>query len=96
MRRSSQLIDELLKDLSIQGGPFTWKGGSNNQRIISLDRFLVSDDWEEYFGSVAQATMPRPVSDHLPILLEGWGSLFRGPIPFRFENMWFNEAGFKN
>lgn len=25
--------------------------------------------------------MPRPVSDHLPILLKGWGSLFRG-LPF--------------
>ena len=45
MRRFSQVIDELnLKDIPLQGGCFTWRGGLNNQRRARLDRFLVTDD----------------------------------------------------
>ena len=40
MRRFSQVIDDLeLKDLALQGGDFTWKGGLDNQRMVRLDRF---------------------------------------------------------
>ena len=35
------------------------------------------------------------LSDHFPILLDG-GGLRRGPAPFRFENMWLKEEGFKD
>jgi hypothetical protein len=37
--------------------------------------------------------MPRPLSDHFPLLLEV-GSMSRGKFPFRFENMWLQEEGF--
>ena len=60
-----------------------------------LDRFLVSPYWLDQFGRVSQRRLPRPTSDHFPILLEG-GSLRRGPTPFRFENMWFKVEGFKD
>ncbi|RVW47682.1 hypothetical protein CK203_095454 [Vitis vinifera] len=53
MRRFSEVLDELaLRDLPLQGGPYTWSGGLNGQSR-------------------------------------------RGPIPFRFENMWLKEEGFK-
>ena len=42
-----------------------------------------------------QGVFPRPVSDHFPVLLER-GGLKRGPSPFRFENMWLEEEGFKD
>ena len=35
------------------------------------------------------------MSDHFPILLDG-GEVRRGPTPFRFENMWLKEDGFKD
>ena len=35
------------------------------------------------------------MSDHFPILLDG-GGVRRGPVPFRFENMWLKEEGFKD
>ena len=44
---------------------------------------------------MVQGILPRPVSEHFLILLEG-GGLKRGPSPFRFENMWLEEKGFKN
>ena len=87
MRRFSEVIDELaLRDLPLQGGPFTWSGGLNGQSRSRLDRFLISKDWENHFSGVTQCTLPRPVSDHFPILLDG-GGVRRGPIPFRYENV---------
>ena len=71
MRRFSQIIDELeLKDLPIQRGQYTWKGGLNNQRMARLNRFLFTDDWEVHFGGAKQSLLPKPTSDHHPILLE--------------------------
>ncbi|RVW38215.1 hypothetical protein CK203_090926 [Vitis vinifera] len=78
---------------SLQGGAFTWSGGLNNQSWARLDRFLVSPSWLDKFSGVNQRRLPRPVSDHFPILLEG-GGLRRGPSPFRFENMWLKVEGF--
>ncbi|RVW26389.1 putative ribonuclease H protein [Vitis vinifera] len=83
MRRFAHIIDDLgLVDLPLQGGAFTWSGGLNNQSWARLDRFLVSPSWLDKFSGVNQRRLPRPVSDHFPILLEG-GGLRRGPSPFR-------------
>ena len=55
-----------------------------------LDRFLVSQDWEGHFNGVVQNTLPRLMSNHFPIFLDG-GGVRSGPISFRFENMWLKE-----
>ncbi|XP_034710620.1 uncharacterized protein LOC117933367 [Vitis riparia] len=95
MRRFSEVLDELaLRDLPLQGGPYTWSGGLNGQSRSRLDRFPISEDSENHFSGVSQCTLPRPVFNHFPILLDG-GGVRRGPIPFRFENMWLKEEGFK-
>ncbi|RVX06893.1 hypothetical protein CK203_015021 [Vitis vinifera] len=79
---------------TLKRGPYTWSGGLNGQSRSRLDRFLISEDWKNHFSGMSQCTLPRPVSDHFPILLDG-GGVRRGPIPFRFENMWLKEEGFK-
>ena len=95
MRRFSEVIEELrLKDLSISGGQFTWCGGLNSQAASRLDHFLVSDKWEDHFTGVFQCSLPRIVSDHCPISLEG-GGVKKGKTPFHFENMWLLSNGFK-
>ncbi|RVW90073.1 LINE-1 reverse transcriptase-like [Vitis vinifera] len=89
----------LWKSLGLAGRPPHARGsvylewGLNNQSWARLDRFLVSPSWLDKFSGVIQRRLPRPVSDHFPILLEG-GGLRRGPSPFRFENMWLKVEGF--
>ena len=87
------LIELELIDLPLQGGVLTWSGERNNQAWAILDRFLVTQNWLDHFNEVVQSRLPRPTSDHFPILLMG-GGLRRGPSPFRFENMWLKADGF--
>ena len=72
----------------------SWSGGRNNQAWARLDRFLVTQDWLDCFSGIIQCRLPRPISDHFPILLKG-GGVRKGPSPFRFENMWLKVDGFK-
>ncbi|RVW91675.1 LINE-1 reverse transcriptase-like [Vitis vinifera] len=68
MRRFSEVIDELeLRDLPLQGGPFTWSG--------------------EYTVQASVRSFSHPL---------GRGRGEEGPVPFRFENMWLQEEGFKD
>lgn len=53
----------------------------------------MSKEWDGHFSRTVWCVLPRLVSDHFPILLDG-GEL-RGTLPFRFENMWLKEEGFK-
>ncbi|KAJ9678521.1 hypothetical protein PVL29_020644 [Vitis rotundifolia] len=95
MRKFAEIVNELgLVDLPLQGGECTWNGGHNNQTWARLDRFLVSPSWIDQFSGINQCRLPRPVSDHFPIMLVG-GGIRRGPTPFRFENMWLKAEGFK-
>ena len=90
------MIGELgLRDFPLAGGPFTWIGGLNSQVVSRLDRFLISDQWEDHFSAITQFALPRLVSDHSPIVLEA-GDFSSGKTPFRFENMWLKIDGFKD
>ena len=95
MRRFSKVIEELsLKDLLSSGGQFTWYGGLNSQAASRLDHFLISNEWKDHFSGVFQCALPRIVSNHCPVSLEG-GGVKIGKTPFHFENMWLLSDGFK-
>ncbi|RVW51826.1 hypothetical protein CK203_085751 [Vitis vinifera] len=57
-------------------GPFTWSGGLNGLSRSRLDSFMISEDWENHFSGAIQCSLPRLVSDHFPILLDGVGLEF--------------------
>ena len=96
MRRFSEVLNELgLRDLPLHRGPFTRRGGLNNQCMSQLDRFLVTVDWESQFSNMIQSTLLRLVADHYSVLLDSKG-INSGPMPFRFEIMWLKFDGLKD
>lgn len=44
---------------------------------------------------MVQSSLPRPISDHSPIILEV-GGILGGPIPLYYEVMWLRVEGFKD
>lgn len=84
-----------LFDSQLVGGWFTWSNNRDNPSLSRLDGFLFSHSWEEHFPRVIQSALPRPLSDHVPLLLDSEGlKCVRGP--FCFENMWLEDDGFVN
>ncbi|KAL4184330.1 hypothetical protein AMTRI_Chr10g470 [Amborella trichopoda] len=71
MRDFSDFIcrNELL-DVPLQGCQYTWSNYSTNPTFSKLYRFLLSVDWEENFLRTLSLALPKPTSDHCPILLD--------------------------
>ncbi|KAL6339446.1 hypothetical protein AAG906_032981 [Vitis piasezkii] len=93
MRRFAQIIDDLgLVDVPLQGGSFTWSGGLNNQSWARLDRFLATPSWLDQYSRVHQRRLPRPTSDHFPVLLEGGGLRRAEGIETKLKNL--EQGGF--
>ena len=58
-----------------------------------IDRFLLSQEWEDHLGGVTQLVFPRLIFDYCPIKLCS-KSLDWGPRLFRFNNGWLHKKGF--
>lgn len=67
--------------------PYTWTNGKDNPMMGSLDRSLVSGDWEDVYPNYYQEVLPKLTLDRWSILLNTMAQNFR-PKPFRFENIW--------
>lgn len=94
MRNFSEIISDLqLINLSLLVAQYTWSRGENNLQASRIDRFLISTEWNESFKSIKQLAMPRPISDHKPLMLESgdWSSTLSY---FKFENMLLQQEGF--
>ncbi|XP_010253034.1 PREDICTED: uncharacterized protein LOC104594458 [Nelumbo nucifera] len=94
MRRFNSFIEALeLKEIMTGQNRFTWTNCQESPILSKLDRFLVTQDWEDHWGNLISRILPRLTSDHWPICLnqEGNGG---GPKPFWFEDMWLTVPSF--
>lgn len=82
-----------LIDLQLNGATFTWSSHQSPPSMSKIDRFLMSTNWLELYSDVCQMPLPKPTSDHCPIMLDS-GCERSGPTPFRFEMMWLDEQQF--
>jgi hypothetical protein len=92
---SNFIESQYLVDLPLMGGSYMWCNRAATPSMSRIDRILVSTEWEEQYPDVVQKLLPKPISDHNPILLEA-GGMARGKSSFKFENMWLKAPSFVN
>lgn len=82
-----------LEDHNVVGRRFTWYH-PNGRAMSRIDRVLISEEWNIYWGDSTLWVLPRDVSDHCPLVLKvgGWDW---GPKPFRFKNFWLENRNIK-
>ncbi|GLU11953.1 hypothetical protein SLE2022_286700 [Rubroshorea leprosula] len=89
----NQFIDTNgLVDLSLSNRKFTWykSDGSAQSR---LDRFLLSENFQEAWGDCVQIAIKRSISDHCPISLSSSNANW-GPRPFKSIDSWTSHHDF--
>nr|CAD1828059.1 unnamed protein product [Ananas comosus var. bracteatus] len=82
-----------LADLPLRNRAYTWSNGRRNPTLERLDRALVSLDWLRIFPSFSLKALPRPRSDHCPLLLTASTFVPQSGL-FRFEAFWLRCPSF--
>ncbi|KAK7255667.1 hypothetical protein RIF29_29084 [Crotalaria pallida] len=94
MLEFNEFIDKMeLQEVNSFGRKFTWMS-SNCLSMSRLDRFLVSEDWSQYFNGPSEWVIPRDYSDHCTVILKCGKVQDWGPKPFRFNNYWLRDPSF--
>ena len=90
----NNLIPDLgLTDIPLGGRSFTWSNKRVMPAFANLDRFLISDVWDDTFPLSACKALPNTLSDHTPISLHTSSNLRRANR-FHFEIMWLKHCDF--
>ncbi len=84
-----------LIDLPLLNKAFTWSNGRRPPTLERLDRAFVSLDWHSLFPRSSLRALPRPRSDHSPVLLCA-SSFIPASQLFRLEAFWLRQPGFRD
>lgn len=94
MRDFNNVINQCdLRDSPLLKAKFTWTDRKENPLLSRLDRFLVSNCWEEVYPHFSQEAIFKLASDHWPVMLNT-SKVNYGPITFCFENIWVTHPQF--
>jgi hypothetical protein len=83
-----------LRELELSGRQFTWANNLSIPTYEKLDKILVSTEWEFNFSRVTVRSLPRVVSDHMPLLLDTGSPSQPNKRSFKFELAWLFKDGF--
>ncbi len=91
--RFREVVNDLeVMDLPIYNKRFTWTNGRPAPTLVRLDRAFISREWQLWFLRSTLRALPRPRSDHNPILLTAFSFMPSSPI-FRLEAFWLRHPG---
>jgi hypothetical protein len=80
-------------EIPLLGRSFTWSNHQPSPILARLDRAFVNLDHSLAFPNTSLSPLPKPTSDHTPILLSMSSSIPTSNI-FRFENSWLHNRSF--
>nr|CAD1830576.1 unnamed protein product [Ananas comosus var. bracteatus] len=82
--------DLQLVDLPILNKAFTWTNGRGVPTLERLDRAFISTNWVLAFPRSTLRALPRPRSDHTPLVLSAF-TFIPSTHLFRFESFWLRH-----
>ncbi|XP_077212858.1 uncharacterized protein LOC143847974 [Tasmannia lanceolata] len=91
---NSFIHDCSLAELRAMGHFFTWSNSSIRgiHKLRRLDKCLVNEDWLCTYPLSTATFKNSGLSDHSPIIIQIEGQEISKPKPFRFHNMWLEDA----
>jgi exonuclease III len=72
---------------------YTWTNGQEWPILARLDRAFFNHEWNSSFPMSSLTSLPRPTSDHVPIVVTASTKIPCNPC-FRFENAWLLDTSF--
>ena len=76
------------------GSKFTWSNNHEDPTLETLDRYLISKDWEDQFPDVFVFKLPRELYDHNPLMLSTQRATQPKKLSFKFELSWIKDPDF--
>lgn len=83
----------LALEIPLLGRSFTWSNHQPIPVLARLDRAFVNLEHSLAFPNTSLAPLPKPTSDHTPLLLSKSSAIPSSKI-FRFENSWLHNCAF--